>query len=173
MGQGRFHCYETFHQWEMQFHSNNQCPPVVGKPKIVTPPPTHLQFAKLYTKGVMFWPRGGRLVYSSTNLHNLSVIFLSFFHNTSYMIWTTLSFNYRYFSNACTYPIDLMGIHLLHCSHGNERTRTHDVICNIFATIVQDVNFHMGQKQLHFLQPHSIPLVDELILCSPQMTFTS
>jgi hypothetical protein len=53
------------------------------------------------------------------------------------------------FQCVCTHPIDLMGIHLLHCGHGNERTRTHDVICSTFATIVQDVSFHMGQKQLH------------------------
>jgi hypothetical protein len=37
-----------------------------------------------------------------------------------------------------------MGIHLLHYAHGNERIKTHDVIHNIFATIVQDVGFHMG-----------------------------
>jgi hypothetical protein len=53
MGQRRFHCREAFHRWEMHFHSNNQCPPVAGKLEIVTPPLAHLQFAKLYTKGVM------------------------------------------------------------------------------------------------------------------------
>jgi hypothetical protein len=49
----------------------------------------------------------------------------------------------------CTHPIDPIGIHLLHCTHGNEHTRTHDVICDIIAAIVQDAGFHMGQKQLH------------------------
>jgi len=44
-----------------------------------------------------------------------------------------------------------MGIHLLYCAHGNERTGIHDAICNTFAIIVQDVDFHMGQKQLHVL----------------------
>jgi hypothetical protein len=44
-----------------------------------------------------------------------------------------------------------MGIHLLHCVHGNERTKTHDVICDTFAAIAQNVNFHMWQEQLHAL----------------------
>jgi hypothetical protein len=29
-----------------------------------------------------------------------------------------------------------MGIHILRCAHGNECTRTHDVIHDIFATIM-------------------------------------
>ncbi len=40
---------------------------------------------------------------------------------------------------------------ILHCIHGNERTRTHDVVCNTFATMAQDVNFHVGQEHLHTL----------------------
>ncbi len=34
---------------------------------------------------------------------------------------------------ACTHSIDLMGIHLLHCAHGNKHVRTHDAIHNTFA----------------------------------------
>jgi hypothetical protein len=49
----------------------------------------------------------------------------------------------------CTHPIDPMGIHLLRCTHGNERMGTHDVIHDIFVTIMQDVGFCMGRKQLH------------------------
>jgi hypothetical protein len=45
----------------------------------------------------------------------------------------------------CTHPINLMGIHLLCCAQNNERTKTHDVICDTFPTIVWDVGFHMGQ----------------------------
>jgi hypothetical protein len=37
-----------------------------------------------------------------------------------------------------------MGIHLLHCAHGNERMGTHDAIHNTFAAIAQDVGFHVG-----------------------------
>jgi hypothetical protein len=41
------------------------------------------------------------------------------------------------------------GIHFLCCVHGNERAKTHGVICNTFATIAWDVNFHVGQEQLN------------------------
>jgi len=44
-----------------------------------------------------------------------------------------------------------MGIHLLHCAHGNEHKGTHDVIHNSFATIARNANSHMGQEQLHVL----------------------
>ncbi len=51
----------------------------------------------------------------------------------------------------CVHPINLMGIHLLLCAHGNEHIRTHDAICDTFAAITQDVSFHMGREQLHAL----------------------
>jgi hypothetical protein len=44
-----------------------------------------------------------------------------------------------------------MDIHLLCCIHGNECTKTHDVVRDIFATIVQNVIFHMGCEQLHLI----------------------
>jgi hypothetical protein len=44
-----------------------------------------------------------------------------------------------------------MGIHLLHCTHGNEHTGTHDAIQDIFASIAQNVSFHVGWKQSHVL----------------------
>jgi hypothetical protein len=69
-----------------------------------------------------------------------------------------------------THPIDLMGIHLLLCAHGNERTKTHDAIRDTFAAIVQDVSFMWDENNyMHFFQPHSILLVDKLTLCSPNM----
>jgi hypothetical protein len=37
-----------------------------------------------------------------------------------------------------------MGIRLLCCVHGNERIGTHDAIHDTFATIAQDVGFHVG-----------------------------
>jgi hypothetical protein len=39
-----------------------------------------------------------------------------------------------------------MGIHLLHCVHGNECIRTHDVVCDTFIAIVQDAycNLNLG-----------------------------
>jgi hypothetical protein len=44
-----------------------------------------------------------------------------------------------------------MGIHLLHYAHGNVHTKTYDAIHNIFVTIAQGANIHMGQEQLHVL----------------------
>jgi hypothetical protein len=44
-----------------------------------------------------------------------------------------------------------MSIHLLCCAHGNERIRTHDAICDIFATIALDVSFHVEREQLYAL----------------------
>jgi len=41
-----------------------------------------------------------------------------------------------------------MGIHLLHCVHGNKCTRTHDAVRDTFVAIAHDANFHVGQKQL-------------------------
>jgi hypothetical protein len=46
---------------------------------------------------------------------------------------------------VCTYPINLMGIHLFCCAHGNKRSSTHDAIHETFAAIVWNVSFHMGQ----------------------------
>jgi hypothetical protein len=42
-----------------------------------------------------------------------------------------------------------MDIHLLCYTHGNKCTRTHDAIHDTFVAIVQDVGFHVGQKQLY------------------------
>jgi hypothetical protein len=44
-----------------------------------------------------------------------------------------------------------MGIHLLHCAHGNEHTRTNDAIRDAFADIVWNTGFHVGREQIHVL----------------------
>jgi hypothetical protein len=44
-----------------------------------------------------------------------------------------------------------MGIHLLHCTHDNEHTKTHDVVRDTFVAIAWDVDFHVGQEQLYAL----------------------
>jgi exonuclease I len=46
-------------------------------------------------------------------------------------------------------PISPIGIHLMCCAHGNEHTKIHDVVCDIFITIMRNVDFHVRQKQLH------------------------
>jgi hypothetical protein len=52
---------------------------------------------------------------------------------------------------VCTHPIDPMGVHLLHYTHGNEHIGTYDAIHDIFVVIAWDVGFHVGQTQLHAL----------------------
>jgi hypothetical protein len=44
-----------------------------------------------------------------------------------------------------------MGIHLLHCAHGNEHIKTHDAIHNTFVAIAWDVGFYVGRKKLDVL----------------------
>ncbi len=44
-----------------------------------------------------------------------------------------------------------MGIHFLCSAHNNEYTWIHDAVHDTFAIIVWDVNFHVGQEQLHVL----------------------
>jgi hypothetical protein len=50
---------------------------------------------------------------------------------------------------VCIHLINATSVHLLCCTHGNERMGTHDAIRDTFATISWNVNFHVGQKQLH------------------------
>ncbi len=51
----------------------------------------------------------------------------------------------------CTHPIDPMGIHLLHYTHGNEHMRIHDRIHYTFVIIAWDIGLHVGWKLLHAL----------------------
>ncbi len=44
----------------------------------------------------------------------------------------------------CSQPLDPMGIHLFHGVHGGERTGSHDVVRDVFATIVRDMGFHVS-----------------------------
>jgi hypothetical protein len=83
----------------------------------------------------MFWPKGKSLIYNSTNLPNLSIIFPNFLHNTLYATWTTPSLNASIFRYVCTHPVNLMGIHFLCYVHGNEHIGTHDAIHDTFVTI--------------------------------------
>jgi hypothetical protein len=83
------------------------------------------------------------------------LIFLTFWlsspilHNALDVPWITRSFNYSLPWCVCTHPINLMGIHLLCCTHDNKHTRTHDIVHNTFATFAWDASFHVGQEQLH------------------------
>jgi hypothetical protein len=53
----------------------------------------------------------------------------------------------------CDQPLDPMGIHLLCCTHGGERTTSHDVVRDSFVSIAKDMTFHVLQEQTHILSP--------------------
>jgi hypothetical protein len=44
-----------------------------------------------------------------------------------------------------------MGIHLFRCTHGGERTTCHDVVQDVFASIMRDTRFHILREQIHVL----------------------
>jgi hypothetical protein len=71
----------------------------------------------------------------------------------SIALWIQLGLPYPLIASilrcVCTHPINSMGIHLLCCAHGNKHTIIHDAICDTFTTIVWDVDFHAGWKQVH------------------------
>jgi hypothetical protein len=50
----------------------------------------------------MLWPKGRRLIYSSTSFPNLLIVFPIFLHNILYTTWTTPSFNYMH-SSMCVH----------------------------------------------------------------------
>jgi hypothetical protein len=103
----------------------------------------------------MFWPRGKCLAYSLINFFNLSIIFPSFLHNTSYVTWTTPSFN-------CKHPSMCMHVPLtLHVS----TSYIVFMVMNALEPLVQfvtplpplwDVGFHVKQEQLHALPSTTI-----------------
>jgi len=53
----------------------------------------------------------------------------------------------------CIYaqPLDLMGIHLFHCTHGGERMLSHDIVRDAFASITRYSGFHVVHEQTHVL----------------------
>jgi len=48
-----------------------------------------------------------------------------------------------------------MGIHLLHYTHGGERTASHDVVQDAFMSIVKYMAFHVLREQTHIFSPPS------------------
>jgi hypothetical protein len=47
--------------------------------------------------------------------------------------------------------LDPMGIHLLCCTYGVEKTTLYNVVRNVFVAIMRDVEFHVSWKQTHVL----------------------
>ncbi len=50
---------------------------------------------------------------------------------------------------VCPHLINATNVHLLCFTHGNEHMGTHDAIHNTFVAITWNVDFHVGQEQLH------------------------
>ncbi len=76
-------------------------------PSLACSPMRHLRPIVLAFYHVL--AQGRHLIYKLTNLSNLSIIFFSFLHNTSYMTWTTPSLN-------CRHPF--MCVHTSHQPYG-------------------------------------------------------
>ncbi len=110
----------------------------------------------------MFQPKGRCLIYNSTNLPKLSIIFPNLFHNISNTTWIAPSLDYRF---------PLMHVHIshqpygqfLHCVHGNERIGTPDVVCDTSLPLRGILTFTWGKiSYMHFLQTHSTPHVSRI-----------
>jgi len=92
-------------------------------------------------------------VWFTTRLVFLTFQLSSLVFSTTFHTW----FGLPHFSIAnifrcvCTHPINRMGIHFLLYTHDNEHIGTHDANHKTFIVIVRDVNFHVGQEQLHVL----------------------
>ncbi|CAM6092536.1 unnamed protein product [Calypogeia fissa] len=77
----------------------------------------------------------------------------SFIFTTS--LWVQLGLPHpgllRQSSCVCGHPLDLVGTHILRCSHGSERTSTHHDIWDVLAAIAQDTGYHVTTEQTHVL----------------------
>jgi hypothetical protein len=51
----------------------------------------------------------------------------------------------------CGELLDPLGINLLRCGHGGERTASHDDVRDAFASIVRNARFHVLWEQTHIL----------------------
>jgi hypothetical protein len=51
----------------------------------------------------------------------------------------------------CGQPLDAMGIHFFHCTHGGEKMVSNEVVQDAFASITRDVGFHVLHEQTHIL----------------------
>jgi hypothetical protein len=56
----------------------------------------------------------------------------------------------------CSQPLDLMGIHLFHCTHGGERMALRDVVRDASTTIAKYAKFHVSQKWTHVFLPPTL-----------------
>jgi hypothetical protein len=52
---------------------------------------------------------------------------------------------------VCGESLNPLGIHFLRCAHGREKTTSHDVVQDAFASIVKDAGFHVLWEQTYVL----------------------
>jgi hypothetical protein len=70
-------------------------------------------------------------------------------------------------------PLNLARTHLLHYSHGGEQIASHDIIQNVFVSIIINVGFHILHEQIHVLyHPPFNFLGNKLTLCYQLMVST-
>ncbi len=65
----------------------------------------------------------------------------------------------------CGQPLNLVGTHLLCCSHGREWIASHNVVQDIYTSIVKDTWFHVS-KPMSFYYSLFKFFIDELTSCS-------
>ncbi len=59
----------------------------------------------------------------------------------------------------------------LYCAHGGDKTASHDVIHDVFASIVRDVGFHVWRKQTHILPSPSFSIhLANVVIANPTQT---
>jgi hypothetical protein len=64
--------------------------------------------------------------------------FKSFFHYIVHSVGLPHPLAHGLSHYICDQPLDLMGMHLLHCAHGGEKTISYDVVYDAFMSIVKD-----------------------------------
>ncbi|CAM6086720.1 unnamed protein product [Calypogeia fissa] len=77
----------------------------------------------------------------------------SFIFTTSLRVWLGLPHPGLLGQPACVcgHSLDPVGTHILRCSHGSERTATHDDLRDVLAAIAQDAGYHVSTEQTHVL----------------------
>jgi hypothetical protein len=89
--------------------------------------------------------------------------FQLFFPSFFIALWIQLGLSHPLIAGIprcmCTHLINVTNVYLLCCIHGNERTSTHDAICDVFTAIARDVNLHVQRNTTTCASFNHIPLI--------------